>query len=456
MKWGPGVAAAGAPMVTTSMACYSCHLVDAVVRRLPSADRGKLEDHESHKFERGGDPQLRDLQPAGGARRHVPCSGCTRPPRATSSRRSGQSSALILSSTNINRERIYVQQPPIAASGFSITGVRRALPAHRAHADRDQDLHRLPPVKAANDNNAIMAQLAAQRHQLHQLRRHARLCRARRRASRRCGSPNGRAAGGVRLLPAQIRLSRFLQGAPTCRKERPRTDRLGARQDFRQGEGRAARPTRPRISATSSRTTGGAARCLQLRGEYLYVAEGKGGFTAYDVANIGNKDVSEKIVRVAVLAARARHAHRRAARRHLRRPADQPVDQRRAAMTRCWLASRRTPAKRIQSGTGVPPAVPLRRRHRRGQLGLVLVDIDTADRPRAAQQLLPARRDLEPRRRADRCPPRQPRRTFRLCRDAVKAHGRGRPRRSAASRASPRPCRWPTPGPARCSSAICS
>ena len=29
------------------------------------------------------------------------------------------SSALVLSSTNANREHLYVQQPPIAASGFS-------------------------------------------------------------------------------------------------------------------------------------------------------------------------------------------------------------------------------------------------------------------------------------------------------------------------------------------------
>jgi hypothetical protein len=36
--------------------------------------------------------------------------------------------------------------------------------------------------------------------------------------------------------------------------------------------------------------------CLQLRGEYLFVAEGKGGFQAYDVASIGNKGVSERII----------------------------------------------------------------------------------------------------------------------------------------------------------------
>jgi hypothetical protein len=36
--------------------------------------------------------------------------------------------------------------------------------------------------------------------------------------------------------------------------------------------------------------------CLQLRGEYMYVAEGKGGFRVYDVASIGNKGISEPII----------------------------------------------------------------------------------------------------------------------------------------------------------------
>jgi hypothetical protein len=42
--------------------------------------------------------------------------------------------------------------------------------------------------------------------------------------------------------------------------------------------------------------TGGATQCLQLRGEYLFVAEGRGGFQVYDVANIANKGTSERIV----------------------------------------------------------------------------------------------------------------------------------------------------------------
>jgi hypothetical protein len=43
--------------------------------------------------------------------------------------------------------------------------------------------------------------------------------------------------------------------------------------------------------------TGDSVRCLQLRGEYMFVAEGKGGFRAYDVASIGNKGFSERIVK---------------------------------------------------------------------------------------------------------------------------------------------------------------
>ncbi|MFP5456524.1 MAG: LVIVD repeat-containing protein, partial [Alphaproteobacteria bacterium] len=42
--------------------------------------------------------------------------------------------------------------------------------------------------------------------------------------------------------------------------------------------------------------TNGAARCVQLRGEYFFVAEGKGGFRVYDVASIANKGTSQRIL----------------------------------------------------------------------------------------------------------------------------------------------------------------
>ncbi|MBL0916999.1 MAG: hypothetical protein IBJ13_16315, partial [Sphingopyxis sp.] len=43
--------------------------------------------------------------------------------------------------------------------------------------------------------------------------------------------------------------------------------------------------------------TSGRVNCLQQRGEYMFVAEGKGGFRVYDIASIGNKGFSERIVR---------------------------------------------------------------------------------------------------------------------------------------------------------------
>ncbi len=46
----------------------------------------------------------------------------------------------------------------------------------------------------------------------------------------------------------------------------------------------------------------GVANCLQLRGEYLFVAEGKGGFQAYDVASIANEGISQRIITCAFLA----------------------------------------------------------------------------------------------------------------------------------------------------------
>jgi hypothetical protein len=33
-----------------------------------------------------------------------------------------------------------------------------------------------------------------------------------------------------------------------------------------------------------------------MRGEYMFVAEGKGGFRVYDIANIANKGVSQRII----------------------------------------------------------------------------------------------------------------------------------------------------------------
>lgn len=67
------------------------------------------------------------------------------------------SSALVLSSTDVNRQKIYVQQPPISSPGYS----SQAFAPHYPHTVRTtetktcSDCH----ISEANDNNAILTQL---------------------------------------------------------------------------------------------------------------------------------------------------------------------------------------------------------------------------------------------------------------------------------------------------------
>ncbi|TRW14852.1 LVIVD repeat-containing protein [Glacieibacterium frigidum] len=202
------------------------------------------------------------------------------------------SSALILSSTNINRERIYVQQPPISASGYS----SQAFGAHFPHTVRTtetktcSDCH----LSDADDNNAIMAQLVLNgTNFVNFVGMHAFV---------------GLGAGleAVRVTEwdePQAVFGSYLQRYAYPDYWKAHVERNGrelidwnrglivdSKSKYR-GETRAMEEIR-----NVTQRTGGAVKCLQLRGEYLYVAEGKGGFTAYDVANIGNKGISEKIV----------------------------------------------------------------------------------------------------------------------------------------------------------------
>src|SRR5262249_28338088 len=67
------------------------------------------------------------------------------------------SSALVLSSVNINRQRFYIQQPPISTSGFSSQAFNPHFPhtVRTAETKTCTDCH----ISARNDNNAWMSQL---------------------------------------------------------------------------------------------------------------------------------------------------------------------------------------------------------------------------------------------------------------------------------------------------------
>jgi hypothetical protein len=175
-------------------------------------------------------------------------------------------SALVLSSTNSNRERIYVQQPPVAASGFS----SQAFAPHYPHTERKtetktcEDCH----LSEANDNNAWMASLLGQGTDFVDfVGFHAYV-----------GTEDGIAAVQV----TEWSEPQAVIGSYLHRNAYP--------DFFAQHElhGRELQDARTH--------GGGTAGCLQLRGEYLFVAEGAGGLRAYDAASIANKGFSQPLI----------------------------------------------------------------------------------------------------------------------------------------------------------------
>jgi hypothetical protein len=114
--------------------------------------------------------------------------------------------------------------------------------------------------------------------------------------------------------------------------------------------------------------TEGAARCIQLRGEYVYVAEGKGGLHVYDVASIANKDISQKIISApfSPLADNTQVRSRNATCMAL--PTDQPVaPQRNAAILKAHPENQEQAMHPIYNYAFVTDA----------EEGLILVDINT-------------------------------------------------------------------------------
>ena len=177
------------------------------------------------------------------------------------------SSALVLSSTNASRERIYVQQPPVAASGYS----SQAFAPHYPHTERKRETKGCPDchLSAANDNNAIMAQLL-----LH-------------------------GTGFVNFvgLNAWLGEERHVEAVQVTEWEEPQAVIGSYLHRHAYPDWHAAHQKRGgELAEAHDHGTRGAVGCLQLRGEYLHVAEGRGGYRVYDVASIANKGVSQRIV----------------------------------------------------------------------------------------------------------------------------------------------------------------
>jgi len=177
------------------------------------------------------------------------------------------SSALVLSSTNANRQRFYVQQPPISTPGFSSQAFNPHVPhTVRLHETKTcGDCH----LTENEDNNAWMAQLLLQ------------------------------GTGQVNFLGHQVWLGlgeEGLEAVKVTEWDEPQAVIGSSLHALAYPERFAKHQQRDlELPDAAHHHGGGEVLSLQQRGEYLFAALGKGGFRAFDIANIANKDFSEKI-----------------------------------------------------------------------------------------------------------------------------------------------------------------
>jgi hypothetical protein len=177
------------------------------------------------------------------------------------------SSALVLSSRNINRERIYIQQPPISSAGYSSQAFNPHFP-HTVRATETKqctDCH----ISAANDNNAWLQSVLGQgTNFVTFIGRFAWVAE---------GSGGVQAVAVTEEDEPQAVIGSYLH-------------KLAFPERYAQHQARGAR-LQQAYSHSATQTLQ-----VQLRGEYLYAANGPDGLRVYDVASIDNKGFSERFV----------------------------------------------------------------------------------------------------------------------------------------------------------------
>lgn len=263
--WGKGVGANELAHADENVECYMCHTswttscggCHLPIEANAKTTRNHYEGGETRNFATYNPQVARDEMFLLG-RREPAAGGKIAPVRS--------SSALVLSSTNANREKIYIQQPPIAASGYS----SQAFNPHYPHTERKtetktcSDCH----LSKENDNNAIMAQLLAQGTNFINFVGY-----------------NAYVGGAGQISAVTVTEwdePQAVIGSYLHRYAYP--DWFNKHND------------KGRELQNGYSHNAGEVRCLQLRGEYLYVAEGRGGLQVYDVASQGNKGVSQRLI----------------------------------------------------------------------------------------------------------------------------------------------------------------
>ena len=267
-RWGNDVPRDQLAHSQDEMECYTCHTswtTSCGGCHLPTEANWKTEAHHyegktSRVFATYNPQVARDQMFILGRRGKVN-GGRIAPVRS--------SSALVVSSTNANREKVYTQQPPISASGYS----SQAFNPHFPHTTRKtetktcDDCH----LSQANDNNAIMAQLLLQgTNFVNFVGFHV-----------WTGTDDGVSAVQV----TEWDEPQAVIGSYLHRYAYP---------DWYQRHLDNQRQLQSRYHHR-----GGRSACLQHRGEYLFTAQGEKGMQVFDIASIANKGVSQRIVTAA-------------------------------------------------------------------------------------------------------------------------------------------------------------
>ncbi len=181
------------------------------------------------------------------------------------------SSALVLSSTNLNRQRFYLQQPPISTPGYS----SQAFNPHVPHTVRTRETKACSDchLSEAGDNNAWLAQLLLQGTGFVNF------------IGRFAWVGEGR-DGFEAVAVTEWDEPQAVLGSYLHRLAYPDFFRRHQEWDLELAVAHHHDGGRGKVEV----------RSLQLRGEYLFTAKGAGGFEVFDAANVDNKDFSERIV----------------------------------------------------------------------------------------------------------------------------------------------------------------
>ncbi len=264
-SWGTQFAPNDLAHSDEEMECYTCHTSWTTTCggcHLPIEANAKTERHHYEGGESRNyatyNPQVARDQAFMLGRRGPAKGGKIAPTRS--------SSALVLSSTNSNREKIYIQQPPIASSGFSSQAFNPHFPhtVRKTETKTCSDCH----LSQADDNNAIMAQLLMLGTNFINFVGY-----------------NAWLGGDGEIAAIQV-----------TEWDEPQAVIGSYLHKYAYPDWYKAHNDNGLTLKEAHTHSSGESHCLQLRGEYLYVAEGKNGVQVYDVANIANKGISQRII----------------------------------------------------------------------------------------------------------------------------------------------------------------